>query len=105
MTPTARTLIELRKRGYTAGVVEKWIPQTNRRVDFAGCIDVIGMGALGTIAVQATSASNVSARVRKITETCQAALADMRAANWTVVVWGWKKTAAGKWAFVERDLS
>jgi hypothetical protein len=65
-TPTSRTLRWLRKEGWTAGVVEKWVPQTKRRVDFLGCIDIIAVSDLGTIGVQATSTGNMASRVKKI---------------------------------------
>ncbi len=35
MTPTARSLALLRRSGYLAAVVEKWIPRINRRRDTA----------------------------------------------------------------------
>lgn len=65
-TPTARALAELRKMGFTAGVVEKWIPQMKRRVDLFGIIDLIAvMPGVGILGVQATSGSNHAARIAK----------------------------------------
>lgn len=68
MSPTARTLEWLRRAGYSAGVVEKWIPQMRRRVDLFGCIDIVavGGGETGALGVQATSGSNHASRVAKI---------------------------------------
>lgn len=43
------------------------------------------------MAVQTTSGSGVSKRVRKITEECADQLADVRKAGWLVMVHGWRK--------------
>jgi hypothetical protein len=55
---------------WTRCVVERWLAAVKRRKDFLGCVDVIacrrGEPVLG---VQATSASNVSARVKKAVAT------------------------------------
>lgn len=103
MTPTQRTLAELRKRGYRAAVVEKWNPHVKRRNDLFGVIDVLGIGNGETVAVQTTSGSNVAARVTKISE-CEA-LPDMRDAGWRVIVHGWRKNAKGRYVLREIDVS
>ena len=64
--PTARTLEALRKEGYSAHVVEKWIPQTRRRSDLFGFIDIVAIKEDRPIlGVQATSTSNISSRIAK----------------------------------------
>lgn len=88
-SPTQRTLAELRKRGYRAQTVERWNPFAKVRQDLFGIIDVIAVGNGETVGVQATSASNVSARVRKIAEA--EAVPDLRKAGWKLLVWGWDK--------------
>ena len=67
MTPTARTLAECRKRGWTADVVERHVRSFITK-DFLGCIDVIALTPDGFLGIQATSNSggNHSARVAKI---------------------------------------
>jgi hypothetical protein len=76
-TSTSRTLARLRKDGWTAGVVEKWIPQTKRRLDFLGIIDVIACHPTGGIlGIQSTAGSaNMSHRIAK-------ALAEPRLKKW-----------------------
>lgn len=94
-TPTARTLRWLRKQGYTAGVVEKWIPQTRRRVDLFGFIDLIAIKEGETVGVQATSTSNMAARFAKMRE-LEAMPLWLQAGNKLWIV-GWsKKGKAGK---------
>lgn len=68
MTPTQRSLKWLRDNGYIAAVVEKWIPQTRRRLDLFNFIDILAVRGDEVLGVQATSGSNVSARVRKSQE-------------------------------------
>lgn len=104
VSPTENTLKELRKRGYRAAVVERWNPHARIRHDLFGFVDVLAVGPDGTIAVQATSYSNISARVRKITEECLEALTDVREAGWTVEVWGWRKVG-NRWTLKAVDIS
>ena len=68
MSPTQRTLRHLRRAGYPlVQVVERWNPYAKVRLDLFGIIDVVAVGA-DIVGVQATSGSNVSARVRKLTD-------------------------------------
>lgn len=88
-SPTSRALERLRKNGWEAAVVEKWIPQTKQRKDLFGIIDIVAVVPGFTLGVQATSASNVAARVTK-------ALAEPRLVSWLMAenlfeIWGWSK--------------
>jgi hypothetical protein len=65
MTPTARTLAYLRKRGYLAGVVERYCSFTKRRHDLFGFIDIVAVRGDEILGVQATTASNLQARIAK----------------------------------------
>lgn len=40
---TAKTLVELRKRGWSAQVVERWMPHTHVKVDLFGVIDIVAI--------------------------------------------------------------
>jgi hypothetical protein len=89
MTPTQRTLKKLRDDGWIAEVVERWVPGANIRKDLFGWIDIMALRDGQTLAVQCTSYSNMSARVKKIegSET----IAEVRKAGWSVWVIGWRK--------------
>jgi hypothetical protein len=92
-SPIERTLRLLRREGYRAAVVERWNPHARVRVDLFGCIDVIAVGHGVTVGVQATTASNMAARVTKILtdpDVAPAALAWLQAGNIMQVV-GWRK--------------
>lgn len=102
MSPTQRTLKHLRERYPLVAVTEKWNPHAKVRQDLFGIIDVLAVGD-EIVAVQATSGSNVSARVAKITES--AALPILRKANIRVLVHGWTKRANGRYELREVDVS
>lgn len=94
MTPTARTLQYLRKRGITADVVERWIAGAGVRKDFLGIIDVIALwpafaGGHHIIGIQATSGTNHSSRCRKVESS--PSLFFWRSAGAFMEVWSWSK--------------
>ena len=103
-TPSSRTLDKLRADGWRVAVVERWNSHARVRHDLFGFVDVLAIRGDETLAVQATSASNVAARVRKITADCGDALADVRKAGWRVLVHGWAKRK-GRWQCREVDVS
>lgn len=94
MTPTQLTLRKLRAEGWTAEVVERWVPGANIRKDLFGFVDIIALRDDITLAVQATSYSNISARVNKIADI--KTLKVVRDANWSIWVIGWRK-ANNRW--------
>lgn len=101
-SPTQRTLAHLRRAGYPlVQVVERWNPHARIRQDLFGIIDVVAVGA-DIVGVQATSASNVAARVRKLTDS--PALPILRKAGIRVLVHGWRKVR-GRWQLREVDVS
>lgn len=101
-SPTQRTLKHMRDLGYFADVVERWIPGANIRRDFAGFIDVLCLGDGEIVGVQATSGSNVSARINKIAnhENVDA----VRKAGIRIEVHGWSKRK-GRWQLRKVDVS
>lgn len=102
-SPTQLTLRHLRDQGYTAQVVEVWNPHSRTRHDLFGFVDVLAVRGAETLAVQATSATNVSARVTKIGDS--PLIGAVREAGWSVRVWGWKKVK-GRWTLArEVDVS
>lgn len=99
MSPTARTLSLLRKEGWTAQTVEKWIPQTKRRLDLFGFADILCCCPdRGSVLVQCTSVANQANRLAKV-------IAEPRARTWLlagrghhqiwVMGWGRKKLFRG----------
>lgn len=98
----------MRKQGYYAEVVERWVPGANIRRDFAGFIDVLCIKGNEIVGVQATSGSNVAARVTKIAEHENVGL--IRTAGIRILVHGWRKRAEKRggrkvWHLREVDVS
>lgn len=91
-SPTARTLAECRKRGWTTQVVERWNQHARVRVDLFGVIDLIAIRpwqAAGILAIQACAGDSHAARRDKI-------LAEPRARQWIeagghLELWSWSK--------------
>lgn len=103
MSPTQRTLAEMRKRGYLAEVVEKRIPRVFITRDLFGFIDVLCVGADGVVGVQCTSGSNLANRITKIAEHENVGL--VRKAGIRILAHGWRKAANGRWVLREVDCS
>lgn len=101
-SPTQLTLRHLRNEGWTAAIVEFWNPHARVRNDLFGFVDVLALRGAETLAVQTTSDSNVSARLRKIADSPN--IAAVREAGWSVVVHGWQKDGA-RWKLRVVDVS
>lgn len=103
VTPTQRTLKEMRERGYLCEVVEKRIPFKPITKDLFGFIDILCVKAGEIVGVQATSRSNIASRVKKIAE--HENVGKVRDAGIRILVMGWGKMANGRWEFREVDCS
>jgi hypothetical protein len=90
MTPTSRTLALLRRSGYAAAVVERWIPKIERRADLWHFADVLAVHPLQRdfLLVQCTSISNVASRLAKARQ--QPELAAWLLAGGRFEVHGWR---------------
>lgn len=86
-SPTQLTLKKLRDDGYLAAVVEHWNPHAHIRQDLFGIVDVLGIRAGETIAVQATTKNHVVERVNKIADHDSTPI--IREAGWQFEVHGW----------------
>ena len=98
-SPTQLTLRHLRAEGYTAEIVEHWNPHSRTRHDLFTFVDVLAIRGPETLAVQTTSAGNVSHRIAKIADS--PLIGPVREAGWTVRVHGWAKVK-GRWV-LKRD--
>ena len=86
LRPDTRTVRYLTERGWSADIVERRTGRISR--DWLGIADVVAVHPEhGVLAVQATSASNVASRVKKVT--AADALAVLRRCGVAVQVWGW----------------
>jgi len=103
MSPTQRSKAHMEAQGYTVAIVERWNPYARIRQDLFGFIDLLCVGNGETVAVQTTSGSNVSARVKKIAD--HENVGAVRNAGWRIIVQGWRKNAAGRYVLREVDCS
>jgi hypothetical protein len=118
-SPTARSLAYLRKNGWTACVVEKWLPARGsmkfpRRIDAFGFADILacrttvdGPPHRGEIAlVQTTVMSGMAAHREKILPIAEFHLWKM--AGGIVLLHGWRKLGKRgkrkKWEVAEQQL-
>ena len=92
-SPTELTLKQLRKEGWICEVVEHWNHHAKCKQDLFGCVDVIAFNALETRLVQATSASNVAARVKKCRQWPGWSTWKYRRDR-RFQVWGWRERTA-----------
>jgi hypothetical protein len=102
MTPSQRTIAHLRKLGYQTANVETYNSFTKRKHDLFGCIDILAIGNGETLAVQVTSKSNMSSRIKKIE--ASEALPEMLRSNWRVIVHGWFRKENGRYELKEFEF-
>lgn len=89
MSPTQRTLKELRDHGWTAAVVEHWNAHARIRQDLFGIIDVLAVRPGQTLGIQTTTTTNLCARITKALS-CKELIAWLEANN-RFQVWGWSQ--------------
>lgn len=98
-TPTARTKKRYERLGYRVGTVERWVPQARRRIDLYGIFDLLAISESETIGIQATTTTNLSARVRKLRE-AEILPLWLAAPGRRAIVIGWSRR--GPWGAVKR---
>ena len=94
-SPTSRTLAALRAAGWTADVVQRWIPGARIRKDYLGLFDIICFDDTFTMGIQCTTSAHHAAHAKKMH-------ANPMLAKWHcgrtrgAELWSWHKVA-GKW--------
>lgn len=103
VSPMQRSLEYLRKDGWHAEIVERRVPYRNITIDLFNFADILSIRDTECLLVQCTSRSNVSARVKKITES--PLLSSVRKAGFLIHVHGWGQLKGEKWSARVVDLS
>ena len=85
----------MREQGYLCEVTERWNQWARIRQDLFNFVDILCIKDGKTVAVQTTSYSNISARVKKIQALDSYPI--IKSAGWEIVVHGWKKDKSGRW--------
>lgn len=95
LSPTQRTLRELRQQGRLAGVVERWnqfVGQHGIRQDLFGFIDLIVLcRERGIVGVQCCAGSAHAAHRRKIMEECRVMATEWCRCGGVIELWSWSK--------------
>lgn len=103
-TTTLRSRKHMEALGFHVELVEHYNSFTQRRHDLFGFLDLLCVhketGEL--VGVQSTSASNISSRINKITES--PLLPIVRRAGIGVLVHGWRKVK-NRWEVRQEDIS
>lgn len=107
ISPTARSLAELRKRGMTAQVVEHWNPFAKpfgRRVDLFGCIDIVAITPNGILGIQATANTGGTHSARRHKALLEPRLVEWIRSGQRFEIWSWSKRASGRWELRCEDM-
>jgi hypothetical protein len=88
LSPTYASLGWLEAHGWTADIVERRIPGTNISKDLFGFGDILAIRGRDILIVQATSASNLAARVHKIADSPLVGM--VREAGIAIHAHGWR---------------
>jgi hypothetical protein len=97
MTPTGRTLVYLRRLGFLAAPVERYLIDAKRTVDLFGIADVVGIHPRdkAVLFVQCTSLAHVGDRLKRIKGRPELPL--LLRAGIGVECWGWERRRASGW--------
>jgi hypothetical protein len=95
LSPTQRTLRELRNMGRVSGIVERWNQYAGPhgiRQDLFGFIDIISLDAArGIIGVQCCGASGHAEHRRKILDDCTQEAVEWLRCGGQIELWSWSK--------------
>lgn len=97
-----RTIALFEERGYQCDTVESYNAFTRRKKDLFGLFDIVAIGKGETVAIQLTSKSNMSARVKKISNSD--ILPELLRSNWKIYVIGWFKKPNGRYDYKEFEF-
>jgi hypothetical protein len=98
----SRTVALLASRGYKCDIVESYNSFTRRKKDLFHIFDILAVGNGETIGVQITSKSNMSSRIKKISESEY--LPELIKSKWRVIVLGWYKKPNGRYDYKEFEF-
>ena len=102
-SPTQLSIKYLKDQGYTVAIVEHYNYFAKIRQDLFGFIDIIALKGKETLAIQTTTATNMSARITKISN--NEYVGAVRDAGWTIHVHGWHQDDKRKWHCKVKDVS
>ncbi len=81
---------EARRRGFTIGVVERYIHARRIRMDYLGVIDLIAISPVNTIGIQACSGCDHAKHRTKLLESIYTAIW-LESPHRKLAIWSWRK--------------
>jgi len=99
---SARSIAFMKEKGYLVANVESYNHFIKRKKDLYGVIDLLCIGNGETVAVQVTSKSNMSSRIKKIE--ASDAFPEMLRSGWRVLVHGWWKNKSNRYELKEFEF-
>jgi hypothetical protein len=97
-----RAVALLQSRGYKCDIVESYNSFTKRKKDLFHIFDILAVGNGETVGVQITSKSNMSSRIKKISESEY--LPELIRSKWKILVLGFYKQTNGRYACKEFEF-
>jgi hypothetical protein len=95
MSPTQRTLAEIRKQGHRAGIVEKFnrfVGPHGIRQDLFGCIDILALDhSRGVIGIQSTGQAFREHELAMLGEKAKDCVDWLKTPGAHLELWGWRK--------------
>jgi hypothetical protein len=92
----------MESRGYKCDVVESYNAFTRRKKDLFSIFDILAIGNGETVGIQITSKSNMSSRIKKISESEY--LPELVRSGWKILVLGWYKKPNGRYDYKEFEF-
>jgi hypothetical protein len=92
----------LESRGYKCDVVESYNAFTRRKKDLFHIFDILAIGNGETVGIQITSKSNMSSRIKKISES--EFLPELVRSGWRLIIIGWFKKPNGRYDYKEFEF-
>ena len=89
ISPMQRSLKLLREQGYLVAITEHYNFYAHIRQDLFNMFDLVAIKGKETLAIQATSAGNLNARISKIKSSPNYEI--VKKAGWKICVYGWSK--------------
>lgn len=94
LSPTQRTIKELKRQGRTYGIVERFVQRPGQphgiRIDLFGFLDLLTLDSeRGIVGIQCCG-SDFAAHYRKITEECGELAIEWMNCGGKIELWGWR---------------
>jgi hypothetical protein len=98
----ARTIALYESKGYKCDIVESYNSFSRRKKDLFGIFDIVAIGNGETLGIQLTSKSNMSSRIKKITDSEY--FTEIVRSGWRIIVIGWFKKENGRYDYKEFEF-